>query len=148
MATESENRRLIRALAVQALYQIIDPHATKVVDEAVENALESGNYPEEEIELKDPQALKDLVANVVAKSVDIDNIISEYLGEDWSVRRLIHIDHAILQLAVYEIIYVDDKEVPPLVAVDEAIELAKMFSDDKSRKFINGVLANIVKDRK
>src|SRR5699024_4023407 len=70
----------------------------------------------------------------------IDDTISSYL-EGWTLSRLPSVDRAILRLAVWELFYT---EVPPVVAVDEAVELAKQLSTDESPSFINGVLGRIV----
>ncbi|MDY2993900.1 transcription antitermination factor NusB, partial [Ligilactobacillus animalis] len=64
------------------------------------------------------------------------------LSANWTLARLNRIDLLILRLAIYEMLYVDD--VPAKVALDEALQLAKEFSDDKSRRFINGVLSNLL----
>ncbi|WP_182357172.1 transcription antitermination factor NusB [Tomitella gaofuii] len=70
----------------------------------------------------------------------IDDTIASYL-EGWRLERLPAVDRAILRLAVWELFYTD---VPPVVAVDEAVELAKQLSTDESPAFINGVLGRIV----
>lgn len=61
---------------------------------------------------------------------------------NWTLARLNKTDLLVLRLAIYEMLYVDD--VPAKVALDEALQLAKEFSDDKSRRFINGVLSNLL----
>ena len=65
------------------------------------------------------------------------------MSANWTLARLNRIDLLILRLAMYEMLYVDD--VPAKVALDEALQLAKEFSDDKSRRFINGVLSITLK---
>ena len=64
----------------------------------------------------------------------------------WTLQRLSKVDLMILRLAVYEILHEDD--VPNRVALNEALELAKTYSDDSSRKFINGVLSVIISEQK
>lgn len=77
----------------------------------------------------------------VAENLDrIDAVIADHLQE-WSLERLPAVDRAILRIAVWELFHTD---VPPVVAVDEAVELAKMLSTDDSPSFINGVLGRIV----
>ena len=66
----------------------------------------------------------------------------QYLSSNWTLARLNKTDLLVLRLAIYEMLYVDD--VPAKVALDEALQLAKEFSDDKSRRFINGVLSNLL----
>lgn len=70
----------------------------------------------------------------------IDDTISSHL-ESWTLERLPAVDRAILRIAVWELFYT---EVPPVVAVDEAVELAKTLSTDESPSYINGVLGRIV----
>lgn len=74
---------------------------------------------------------------------EIDGIVNEKT-EDWKIDRIGKVDRNIIRLALYEILYQDD--IPVAVSIDEAIELAKSFSDEKSAKFIHGVLAKIVEE--
>ena len=73
---------------------------------------------------------------------ELDAKIDQYLSSNWTLARLNKTDLLVLRLAIYEMLYVDD--VPAKVALDEALQLAKEFSDDKSRRFINGVLSNLL----
>ncbi|MFC2671741.1 transcription antitermination factor NusB, partial [Limosilactobacillus vaginalis] len=68
----------------------------------------------------------------------LDEQITQLLASGWEINRLAQTDLVILRLALYEIQFVD--EVPTVVAINEALELAKTYSNDKSRKFINGAL--------
>jgi len=72
----------------------------------------------------------------------IDNIIKKYLI-DWDFDRLDKIDKQILRVGVYEIIFTDT---PFQIAIDEAVKLAKNFSEEKAKSFINGILDRIAKD--
>ena len=65
------------------------------------------------------------------------------LKSDWKIERISKMDLSILRLAIYEINY---KELPYKVAINEAVELAKKYGEDTSKKFVNGVLASIVKE--
>jgi N utilization substance protein B len=87
-----------------------------------------------------PYAVK-LVDGVVAERMEIDRTIAEYL-EEWTLERLPAVDRAILRVAVWELFYAPD--VPPVVVVDEAVELAKKLSTDESPGFVNGILGRIV----
>jgi N utilization substance protein B len=71
----------------------------------------------------------------------IDDLLSEF-AEGWTLDRMPAVDRAILRIAVYELVYSPD--VPAAVAVDEAVEMAKALSTDKSPRFINGVLGQIL----
>ncbi|WP_308567561.1 transcription antitermination factor NusB [uncultured Eubacterium sp.] len=79
---------------------------------------------------------------VSLKTDDLDNLIEKY-SKCWKVKRLPKVNLAILRLAVYEILYVD--EVPASVAINEAVELAKKYSGESDYSFINGVLGALVK---
>ena len=76
-----------------------------------------------------------------SKSV-LDDKITQYLKAGWTLDRLTLVEKNILRLGLYELLEYD--ETPQLVAVNEAIELAKKFSDEKSSKFINGILSQFV----
>ncbi|WP_072801916.1 transcription antitermination factor NusB [Rhodococcoides yunnanense] len=78
----------------------------------------------------------------VAENLDrLDGVIADHLT-DWTLNRLPAVDRAILRVAVWELFHATD--VPPVVAVDEAVELAKQLSTDDSPSFVNGVLGQIV----
>ena len=79
---------------------------------------------------------------VIEHQVQLDEMISYLVN--WKLDRIANVDRAILRLAVYEMVYSDD--IPANVSLNEAIELAKRFSDDKAAKFVNGVLSNIKTD--
>lgn len=79
---------------------------------------------------------------VSLKTDDLDNLIEKY-SKGWKVKRLPKVNLAILRLAVYEVLYVD--EVPASVAINEAVELAKKYSGESDYSFINGVLGALVK---
>ena len=78
-----------------------------------------------------------LVRGVAEHGRRIDDLLSEH-AEGWTLARMPAVDRAILRIAVYELIWSPD--VPPAVAVDEAVELAKSLSTDNSPRFVNGVL--------
>ena len=81
-----------------------------------------------------------IVEGVEAQRVEIDQMIDEY-AQGWTVDRLPNVDRAILRVAVWELIAQPD--VPPAVVMDEAVELAKEYSTEKSSSFVNGVLDSI-----
>ncbi|MFD2446008.1 transcription antitermination factor NusB [Bacillus sp. CGMCC 1.16607] len=123
-------RRTAREKALQALFQIdvsdIDP------SEAIEHVLE---------EESSDSYLEKLVFGVIEHQSEIDESIKAQL-EKWSLERLANVDRSLLRMAIFEMKYCSD-EVPVNVILDEAIEIAKMYGDDQSSRFINGVLANI-----
>ena len=123
-------RRVAREKALQALFQIdmsgIEP------DVALTNVLE-----EEE---KMDAYLQQLVLGFIENQERIDGYIRENL-EKWSFDRLAKVDRNILRLGVFELLFVED--VPNKVVINEAVEIAKIFGDDQSSKFINGVLSKV-----
>jgi N utilization substance protein B len=85
-----------------------------------------------------------LVEGVQDHRERIDEILARY-AEGWTVDRMPDVDRAVLRLAVYELLWRAD--VPDAVAIDEAVELAKTLSTDESPRFVNGVLAQVLRDR-
>jgi len=86
----------------------------------------------------------ELVEGVAAHGPRIDELLSEY-AEGWTIERMPGVDRAVLRLGVYELLWRAD--VPDAVAIDEAVELAKTLSTDESPRFVNGVLARVLRDR-
>ena len=87
----------------------------------------------------DNKYVRDIVNGVLENIDNIDKIINKYL-ENWNLNRLGKTDKAILRLGTYELLYFDT---PDVVAINEAVELAKKYSDDKVVKLINAVLDKI-----
>lgn len=85
----------------------------------------------------DENYIQACVQGVFEKKEEIESWINE-LSRNWQIDRVFLVDRAILMLALYEMIYVED--IPIVVSINEAIELAKKFSSDQSKKFINGLL--------
>lgn len=123
-------RRTAREKALQALFQI-DLSQTEV-NAAIEHVLE--DHPHDDY-------LNDLVSGVVLHKQEIDEMIKGKL-ENWTIERLAPVDRNLLRLAVFELIYCKES-VPPNVVIDEAIEIAKLYGDDQSSRFINGVLSKV-----
>ncbi|WGG44131.1 transcription antitermination factor NusB [Rossellomorea sp. DA94] len=123
-------RRVAREKALQALFQIDMSGIEPTV--ALRNVLE-----EEE---KMDAYLEQIVLGFIENQERIDGHIRENL-EKWSFDRLAKVDRNILRLGVYELLFVED--VPNNVVINEAVEIAKIFGDDQSSKFINGVLSKV-----
>lgn len=87
----------------------------------------------------------DLVADVQSRRITLDDIITR-AAPDWPLDKINTIDRNILRLGLCELLFGERSEVPPKVAIDEAIELAKSFGGDTSGKFVNGVLGAIYKE--
>lgn len=86
------------------------------------------------------------LVNGVAKHISQIDAIIEKAAPEWPIDQITIIDRNILRLGLYELIYGNKKEVPPKVAINEAIELAKNFSGESSGKFINGVLGTVFRE--
>lgn len=124
------NRHTAREKAFQTLFQL-DINANDPM-QAMEHLLETTEG--------DP-FLTTLVKGVAAYKTDIDNTIIANL-ENWTIERIASVEKTILRIATYEINYLED--VPVNVSINEAIELANQYGDEKSGKFVNGVLSKII----
>lgn len=80
---------------------------------------------------------EELIHGVIDHLKESDSVIREY-AQNWDFNRIAKIDLAILRLAIYELLY--RKDIPPIVSINEAIELSKMFSIEDAKRFINGIL--------
>lgn len=87
-----------------------------------------------------PKFLRELVNGVLADQVSLDAQISQYLMNDWSLVRIAKTDLIILRIAFFELDH--EQYIPRRAVINEALELTKEFSDDQSRKFVNGVLSH------
>jgi len=122
-------RRTAREKALQALFQIDVSNTEPSL--AIEHVLEG--EPSDDY-------LKRLVLGVVEQKAEIDNVIIGNL-EKWTLDRLATVDRNLLRMAAFELKFC--QEIPGNVILDEAIEIAKIYGDDQSSKFINGVLSKI-----
>lgn len=121
------NRHQAREKAFQLLFQL----------ELNKRELPEAFKDDEGTALQDPFLMK-LVEGVTAQKDDIDSLISSHL-ENWSFDRLATAERTILRIAAYEISYMED--IPTNVSINEAVELANKYGDQKSGKFVNGVLS-------
>lgn len=128
------SRRRARQTAFQVLYQL---DITKdSVEHALENPIENSG-----LDQPDQEFAHLLVRGVYQHLPEIDTLLERFT-KDWSIERMTLVDRNIMRLALYEITQLGD--VPVSVSVNEAVELAKNFSDDTAAKFINGVLGSVV----
>lgn len=140
----SISRREIREKALQALFQLtvvpeMDPETAML--NALESDEETVTTAEEDIEeMEVPEYLRTLVSGVLTHAEKIDQVIAKHL-RNWSLKRLAKTDLLILRIAVYELLY--QTELPANVVINEAIEITKEYSDEDSRKFVNGVLSSV-----
>ena len=151
MSRKPLKRRALRVLSIQALYQLDVSPEMHIVD-ALSLALEcSEDSPysieaitEEELLNEVPEIAYSiaLVRGVQNNVQKIDALIEKYL-KGWKLNRIVRLDLIIMRVAIFEMTS-PELEVPQTVALNEAIEIAKTYSDEKSAKFINGILSNLV----
>ena len=91
----------------------------------------------------DNEFVKDTVYGVITKKEEIDDLANKHLNK-WTIDRLGNTDQAIIRMAIYELLYT---KTPGIVVINEAIELAKLYSDDDVKNMINGILDKIYKER-
>jgi N utilization substance protein B len=133
----ASNRHLGRIVALQSLYEyefrVQANDASVDIDEIL-----SRNLNRYEAAIEDKAFVGALVKGVLKVQDDIDTKIAP-IAPDWPVDQIARIDRNILRIGIYELLHQADT-VPPKVAINEAVELAKAFGSDNSSKFINGVL--------
>ena len=96
-----------------------------------------------EVNPKHNEFVKDVVYGVITKKEELDSLANTYLNK-WTIDRLGNTDQSILRMAIYELLYT---KTPEIVVINEAIELAKLYSDDDVKNMINGVLDKIYKNK-
>ena len=89
--------------------------------------------------------IRTLVDGTASRMSEIDQII-EKAAPQWPLDQIAMVDRAVLRLGIYELLFGNHDEVPPKVAINESIELAKTFGGDASGKFVNGVLGTIYRE--
>lgn len=133
----ASNRHLGRIIALQTLYEFefrqALADASADLDEVLARNLERYNET-----IEDKNFVTQIVHGVEKEKDRLDAIIQP-IAPDWPLSQIARIDLTTLRIALYELTSLDD-EVPPKVAINEAVELAKAFGSDNSSKFINGVL--------
>ena len=125
------NRSELRKQCMTILYQI-EVYDTNNIPYTVDDVIK-------EVSVIDNEFVKDVVYGVITYKESIDELANKYL-DSWTIDRLGNTDKAILRMGIFELLYTGT---PDIVAINEAIELAKVYSDDKVRKMINGVLDKI-----
>jgi N utilization substance protein B len=132
------NRHLSRTIAMQALFEWDFNGQQDDLVEMVKN-----QQQELESELEDGQFSLDLALGVQKNITAIDEIITKHAPE-WPIEQIPPVDRNVLRLGVYELMFL--KQVPPKVAINEAVEIGKTFGGESSGKFINGVLGTLFKE--
>lgn len=134
------NRHLYRGIALQTLFEWDFSGTQKKTDDIItRNMNEFGDGS------NDDGFIGAIVSGVMRKQKDLDTII-EKAAPDWPLDKISVVDRNILRIGLYELLFGDRSEVPPKVAINEAIELAKTFGSDTSSRFVNGVLGAVYKE--
>lgn len=136
------SRHLSRSIAMQSLYEwdVLENKEGELDEIVKRNIAEFGPGLENEGEF-----VKQIIKGVTEHISDIDKVI-ERAAPEWPIDQITLIDRNVLRIGLYELMYSKKDEVPPKVAINEAIELAKNFSGESSGKFINGVMGTIYKE--
>ncbi|MDO8486539.1 MAG: transcription antitermination factor NusB [Candidatus Staskawiczbacteria bacterium] len=134
------SRHLSRSIAMQSLYEWdFYGRSKEFLKKIVQRNIEDLGPGLENVDF-----IWDLVSGVEKNLVKIDKII-EKAAPEWPISQIPIIDRNVLRIGLFELLYSNKEEVPPKVAINEAIELAKTFSGQTSGKFVNGVLGTIYK---
>ncbi|HCX27968.1 MAG TPA: transcription antitermination factor NusB [Candidatus Portnoybacteria bacterium] len=135
------NRHLARSIAMQSLYEwdFWGKDENKLKEAVAKNMQEFGPG------LDGEEFIWRLIKGVIDNLAKIDKII-EKSAPEWPLEQITIIDRNILRLGLYELLFSNRQEVPPKVAINEAIELAKGFSGESSGKFVNGVLGTVYRE--
>ncbi|HUC88568.1 MAG TPA: transcription antitermination factor NusB [Candidatus Paceibacterota bacterium] len=135
------NRHLSRSIVLQTLFE----WDFSLNNEMNPKEMLNRNILEFGPGLDDSQFMQELFLGIIKKKPIIDEII-EKAAPDWPIDKISIVDRNILRIGLYELLFGDHKEVPPKVAINESIELAKSFGGENSSKFINGVLGGVYKE--
>lgn len=138
------NRHLSRSLALQTLFEFDVRDGFVVSPELIDERLVL-NQAEFAPGLTEIVFAKDIVKGVVAKRETLDEILVK-AAPDWPIDRIPNVDRNILRIGLFELLFADHSQVPPKVAIDEAIELGKQFGGEATARFINGVLGRVYKE--
>lgn len=134
------SRRQAREIALQALFQL-DINSSENFDE--EKAVEAALHESEPLRTHDREYAKTLVRGTREHLEEINHLITKK-SREWRVERMSGVDRNITRIAVYEMMFSDDKLTPNIV-INEAVELAKKYGTDDSGRFVNGILGAMVK---
>lgn len=135
------NRHLSRSIAMQSLYE----WDFKGKDSANLKKIVERNIKEFGPGLEESDFVWQLVNGVIEHLPKLDKVITKSAPE-WPLEQITIIDRNVLRIGLYELLFGKRQEVPPKVAINEAIELAKTFGGESSGKFINGVLGTVYRE--
>lgn len=133
-------RHLVRSVVLQSLYEWDFYHRKADLTKILER-----NLLEFAPGIDEPDFAWRLMKGVIEHEKEIDNIIKKAAPE-WPIEQISIVDRNALRIGLYELLFADHEEVPPKVAINEAIEIAKNYGGPNSGKFINGVLGTVFKE--
>jgi len=135
------NRRLQRSIAMQSLFEwdFNDGNKEVILD------IVDRNIKDLAAGIEETDLILGLVEGVLKNQKDIDELL-EQCAPEWPLNQITVIDRNILRIGIFELLYGNYESVPPKVAINEAIELAKTFGGPNSSKFVNGVLGTIYRE--
>lgn len=126
-------RHLSRIAVLQTLFahEMRGGNAENILDRCLDEAVPK---------ILEKEFAKNLLAGILKKKKEIRHVIETH-APDWPYERIAPVDRACLEIGVYELLW--EKEMPPLVSINEALEIAKEFGDANASKFVNGVLSAV-----
>jgi N utilization substance protein B len=127
-------RRRARALVLQALYEL------DFTDHSAQAAIEA-RFDDRPLPDAAQEFAQSLVMGVQTYKTYLDSVVGE-LAPEWPISQIAAVDRNVLRIAIYELLF--EPDIPPKVAINEAVELAKMFGGESSPRFVNGVLGSLV----
>jgi len=133
-------RHLARSIILQSLYEWDFYNQKEDLTKILER-----NMKEFGPGIDEPEFVWNLMNNIISHKKEIDNIITKAAPE-WPLEQISIVDRNVLRLGLFELLFADRKEVPPKVAINEAIEVAKNYGGPNSGKFINGVLGTVYRE--
>lgn len=146
------NRHLFRSIVMQSLYEwdfesslICNADENKRFNKITLDKITRNNIEEQGLKEINSGFVTETIDNVFKNFKEINSIIKR-LAPEWPIEQITIIDRNILRIGIYEILFSKRKDVPPKVAINEAIELAKTFGGNSSRKFVNGVLGSLYEE--
>lgn len=135
------SRHLSRSVVMQSLYEWdFRGRKEEMLPEIIER-----NIKEFAAGMEDTTFVRDLIAGIMEHMAELDKII-EKAAPQWPLEQIAVVDRNVLRLGLYELLFGKREEVPPKVAINEAIELAKSFGGESSGKFVNGVLGTVYRE--
>jgi transcription antitermination protein NusB len=139
----ASNRHLGRIIVLQTVYEFV--FRNECGDDSADlDEILGRNIDRYSSSIKDTDFIKQFAQGIVEQSEELDGALQP-LAPEWPLTQIARIDHCVLRLGAYELIHHTD--VPPKVAINEAVELAKSFGSDSSSRFVNGVLGTLLRSR-